>query len=67
MKKFRLLFGAFLLTITLSVSALAGEMPTMGIAVPPSPSADGEIPCPGVAAPATEVMLTVVESILSIL
>lgn len=67
MKNFRLLFGAFLLTITLTVSALAGEMPTMGIPAPAPPSADSNMPESGVEAPATEVMLTVVESILSIL
>ena len=67
MKKLRLCLAALLLTLTLNFSVLAGEMPTVGIAAPSTPSAEGEMPTVGITDPATEIMLTVVESILSIL
>jgi hypothetical protein len=68
MKKLRLCLVALLLTLTLTLSVLAGEMPTVGIAGPPTTlSTDGEMPTVGITDPATEFMLTVMESILSIL
>ena len=67
MKKLRLCLVALLLTLTLTFNVLAGEMPTVGIAAPSTPSADGEMPTAGITDPATEIILTVMESILSIL
>jgi hypothetical protein len=68
MKKLRLCSGALLLTLTLTFSVLAGEMPTVGIAAPsPTLSADGEMPDAGITDQATEIMLTVMETILSTL
>ncbi|HEX8650230.1 MAG TPA: hypothetical protein VF708_05270 [Pyrinomonadaceae bacterium] len=66
MKKLRLCFVTLLLTLTLTFSVLAGEMPTVGIAAPsPTLCADGEMPTVGITDPATEMLLTVMESILS--
>lgn len=67
MKNLRLCFVALLLTLTLTVSTLAGEMTTVGLASPPPPTADEEIQTTSDSAPATETMLTIIESILSIL
>lgn len=62
-------FVACILAFTLSISALAGEMPGAGVAAvqPPSVEADGEMPGAGITDPATEMMLIIVENILSIL
>lgn len=69
MKNLKNCFVAFILALTLSISALAGEMPGAGVAAvqPPPVEADGEMPGAGITAPATEIMLIIVENILSIL
>ena len=68
MKNLLHFFMTFILALTLTVSAPAGEIPTAGIAALPSPSANGEMSEPGIAVTdlATQVMLAIVESIVSI-
>jgi hypothetical protein len=56
MKRFRISFAAVTLTIVFAVStAMAGQMPTGDVPPPPPPenSVTGEMPGPGVTAPAS--------------
>ena len=68
MKNLKLFFVAFTLAFTLSITALAGEMPGAGrtAAKPITVETDGEMPGAGLIDPATEIILIVVENILSI-
>lgn len=70
MKNIKHCFVLFTLVLTLTTSAWAGEMPGAGIAAPPPPpptEADGEMPGAGITDPATQTVLSIIESILSIL
>jgi hypothetical protein len=69
MKTLRHLCVALTLALTLTGSALAGEMLGSGIAcrAPSSDNTDGEMLGPGLANSATEMILAVVEDTLSIL
>ncbi len=57
------------LTCVLSSSALAGEVPTVGVTAPPPaetsiPTAPGDIPTVGFAQQMSEAALTLIESVL---
>jgi hypothetical protein len=72
MKRFAMTIA---LSCVLSGSALAGEIPTVGVTPPPPPppdgiqatstSAPGEVPTVGLTDQVTEAALTLIQSILS--
>lgn len=70
MKHYKQIFVACVLTLALSVTALAGDMQAPGIALPRSESsAAGDMQAPGATAPAGDVMtvlmLAIVQNLLS--
>jgi hypothetical protein len=69
MKSLKYFFVTLTLAFTLSTSAPAGEMPGAGMAAAQlrTVEADGEMPGAGITAPATGIILIIVENILSIL
>ena len=63
MKRFAM---TVVLTCVLSGSALAGDIPTVGVtAPPPPPTAPGEVPTVGYAQEMSEAALTFLEWVLS--
>jgi hypothetical protein len=69
MKKIKHFCVVFTLLFTLSINARSGEMPGAGVTAAPTTSVEGEgeMPGAGLIAPTTEIILRIVEGVLSTL